>query len=274
MGTASPSQARLVVWGEVNHTINGGYGYFHKSTSGFNIGQQSGFYSIYATGRVACSELNAFSDSRIKSIQGISNSSTDLKTLLGIEVTDYRHIDTVAKGTATAKKVIAQQIEKIFPQAVHQLTGVVPDIYQAASHEGGWVELKTDLKKGERVRLIDEKNQEGIHEVLEVEEDKFRTDFKPTSDKVFVYGREVKDFRTVDYDAISMLNVSATQQIKREKDAEVKELKDENAALKARVAELEAVTKDQDARLAAIEKALRASDKPAARTASLKPEAR
>ena len=30
---------------------------------------------------------------------------------------------------------------------------------------------------------------------------------------MFVYGREVDDFRTVDYEAVSMLNVSATQEL-------------------------------------------------------------
>ena len=71
------------------------------------------------------------------------------------------------------------------------------------------MELATDLKVSDRVRLIAEK-EEGIHQVLEVRAGAFRTDFKPGTGKVFVYGREVKDFRTVDYEAIAMLNVSAT----------------------------------------------------------------
>ena len=33
---------------------------------------------------------------------------------------------------------------------------------------------------------------------------------------LFVFGREVKDFRNVDYEAISMLNVSATQELARQ----------------------------------------------------------
>ena len=59
----------------------------------------------------------------------------------------------------------------------------------------------------------------------------------PTSEKVFVYGREVKDFRSVDYDAISMLNVSATQELARQ----VATLATENEALKSRLASLEAL---------------------------------
>ena len=73
-----------------------------------------------------------------------------------------------------------------------------------------------------------------MHEVLEIAESKFRTDFKAEGN-VFVYGREVNDFRSVDYDAISMLNVSATQELAKkleEKDAVI-------AALEARLSALE-----------------------------------
>lgn len=74
--------------------------------------------------------------------------------------------------------------------------------------------IATDLRVGERVRLIGTKT-EGIYEVKEVAKDRFRADFKSDSKRVFVYGREVKDFRSVDYEAISMLNVSATQELAR-----------------------------------------------------------
>jgi hypothetical protein len=215
-------------------------GYYWSSSSrneivlGLTNGGQTQFpnTSILAEGSIAASVFFAFSDERIKNIQGRSDGATDLHTLLGIEVTDYRYKDVVRKGSAPRKKLIAQQVEKIFPQAVSKQTDVVPDIYQPASITDGWAALATDLKKGERVRLIADK-AEGVYEVLEVTEDKFRTDFKPEGDKVFVFGREVDDFRTLDYDAIAMLNVSATQQLKKEKDEEVKVLRAECAELKA-----------------------------------------
>jgi hypothetical protein len=87
-----------------------------------------------------------------------------------------------------------------------------------------------------------------VHEVLEALPGRFRTAFKPTGEKVFVYGREVEDFRSVDYEAITMLNVSATQELSRE-----------NEALKKRVAELETKDRARDAKLAAIEKLLSTS---------------
>ena len=212
------------------------------------------------------STLRAFSDERIKHIEGRSDTARDLATILGIEVTDYSYIDTLAKGTGKNKKVIAQQVEKVFPQAVSKSTDVLPDIYQKATITDGWVKLATDLKMVERVRLIGEK-AEGIHEVLEVAKGQFRTDFKPAGDQVFVYGREVNDFRTVDYDAIAMLNVSATQELARKVAAQEARLIEKDAtiaALMKRLAAVEARDAARQAKLATIERLL----KPAARTAS------
>ena len=234
IGTTAPTQAKLVISGSgaaVN--LQTGYGYLNNRDP---TGKSSGMinFSIYADGRIACPEFNAFSDERIKTIQGRSDSAADLRAILAIEITDFRYKDVFRKGQSLHKKVIAQQVEKVFPQAVSRAREVVPDIYKTACFHDGWVELASDLKTGERVKLIDDKT-EGVYEVLEAMQDKFRTDFKPQGDKVFVYGREVNDFRTVDYDALSMLNISAAQQIKKELDSEVTALKAESGALLVRL---------------------------------------
>ncbi len=268
IGTGDPTQARLVIDGSVSHglaqsdffTRLGGLNQ-RNNTSAVNV-------SVYASGIIAGAAIHAFSDERIKSIEKRSDAEMDLSTLLGIEITDYRYKDAIRKGSDLQKKVIAQQVEKVFPQAVSKSTDVVPDIYQMAEVDDGWVKLATSLEKGERVRLISEK-KEGIHEVLEVAEGRFRADGIAEGGKVFVYGREVKDFRTVDYDAIAMLNVSATQQIKKEKDAEVTRLREENSELRTRVAALEAKEKARDAKMASIEKLLGTTEQPVTRTISI-----
>jgi hypothetical protein len=263
IGTTSPGKGKLEISGTASGDKPGFSSLKWLNPGGVNTGgSPNEALSIYASGNIGASAVFVFSDERIKNIRGRSDGARDLETLLGIEITDYEYDDVIGNGRAPHKKVIGQQVEKVFPEAVTKSTDVVPDIYQKATIKDGWVMLATTLKKGDRVRLIG-RNQEGLHEVLEISDGRFRTAFAPEGDQVFVYGREVKDFRSVDYDAISMLNVSATQQIKKEKDMEVKALQEENAALRGQLAE-------QEKRLAAIEARLVSDNQPTVRSASLK----
>jgi hypothetical protein len=209
--------------------------------------------SIWTDGTIVAALVDIHSDARIKSILHPTDSAKDLQTLMKIQITDYEFKDKVGNGGVQQKKVIAQQVEQTFPQAVSIRQGIVPDIYKNAAVDKGWVMLATDLKVGERVRLI----SPGGESVQEVRGDAFRTSLKSEEAKTFVYGREVADFRSVDYDAIAMLNVSATQQLKREKDAEIQELarqlktvQDENTALRR---ELAAKDESLEARMIALE---------------------
>ena len=204
-------------------------------------------HSIIADNRIRAAAFDVASDSRIKTQQQLSDGVSDLAALRSIQITDYRHIDVLSKGGRAQKKVIAQQVEQVYPQAVGKGREVVPDIYKQASLKAGWVNLATNLKQGERVRLITEKTDK-LHEVLEVGVGRFRVSMEGDSEKLFVYGREVDDFRFVDYDAISMLNVSATQELHRQLEAE----RGETAALRRKLSELES---SLGARLEALEKA-------------------
>jgi hypothetical protein len=212
--------------------------------------------SIWADGTIVCSLVDISSDSRIKNILHPTDSAKDLQTLMGIEITDYQFKDKVGNGNAPQKKVIAQQVEQIFPQAVSVRKGVVPDIFKNAAVKEGWVMLATDLKVGERVRLVSS-GGESVEEVLEVRGDAFRTSLKSAEEKTFVYGREVPDFHSVDYDAIAMLNVSATQELARQ----LKTVQDENAALRR---ELAAKDDRMEARMIALEARLSKDSAPEA----------
>jgi Chaperone of endosialidase len=267
IGTSSPTRGQLEVVGSVQPNLGStweqGWG---NGTYRVDPGTVRKF-SIFADNAIAATTFNVHSDARIKKVQGRSDGAADLKTLLGIEIADYHYIDTASYGDRPQKKAIAQQVETVFPQAVSKHTDVVPDIYQPASLRDGWVELATDLKKGDRVKLIGE-DESGVYAVLAVQKDAFQVDFKPKSEKIFVYGREVNDYRTVDYDAIAMLNVSATQQIKKETDAEVNALKAENEKLRECLVTLEARDKERDAQLKEIQNLLSGSDHRTPKTPS------
>jgi len=252
IGTTSP-RCPLEILGSKSITYTGddystGSGWTNKSSPSLETQN----VSIYASNFVACQTIQVFSDQRVKSDIHLTDNKSDLQTLMGIEISDYKYKDGRKFGAKPQKKVIAQQVEKVYPQAVAASTDVVPDIFKKATAKAGWVSLVTDLKVGERVKLINGTEQ-SVHEVLEVRDGAFRTDYKTDTEKLFVYGREVNDFRTVDYDAIAMLNVSATQQIKKEQDLALKVLKEQNAGLQQQLAAAQKVVNAQEARIAALE---------------------
>jgi hypothetical protein len=213
IGTFSPGFP-LEVDGWNGTNCPAGYWYaFVPNSTGFAGGSHTlaiGIDSKY--GILSEYEMVVTSDRRIKTDFVKSDSKLDLLKLNQLKVTDFNYIDKVHYGDKHKKGLIAQEVEEVFPIAVTKTKGVVPDIYKLAACKDGWVALATDLKKGERVKLITDKTAD-VYEVLEVTKDKFRTAFKPEGDHVIVFGREVDDFRALDYDAISILNVSATQEL-------------------------------------------------------------
>ncbi len=201
------------------------------------------------------SEFIAFnSDERIKEVIGVSNSEEDLSTLLSVEVTDYKKKDKIRFGEKISKKLIAQQLKTVFPEAVSLVTDVIPDIYKAAEIKDGHIALETDLEKGDRVKLIFEDKEEVV-EVIKADKKGFSIADKKDG-KVFVYGKEVDDFHVVDYTAVSMLNVSATQELYKLILKQQKLIENQKTEIKAQTTQLEVTKKNQsdfDKRIRALE---------------------
>ncbi len=117
------------------------------------------------------------------------------------------------------KKVIAQQVQSVYPMAINSTQGIIPDVFETASK----VEVKNgktfiETKKqhgfadGDEVKLILDHAGEKIVRVTIMNENVFSVD-ELISDKIFVYGKKVNDLLTVDYDALTTLNISATQEL-------------------------------------------------------------
>jgi hypothetical protein len=226
---------------------------------------------------IAYSGTLTASDARLKNIIGRSDGAKDLEILKKIEITDYTMKDEVSMGNKPIKKVIAQQVEKVYPTAVQQIgfkgATFTPDIYAMANsvksekadiYKIGLVKAH-GLKDGDTVRLITAKNPE-LNIVAHVVDDKtFTVTTKEVlGDRVFVYGKQCLDLKSVDYDAISMLNVSATQELARKVEAleeengrlkgDTKALADENTDLKTELCKFAALA----ARVQALEKSVTA----------------
>ncbi|MBS1686754.1 MAG: tail fiber domain-containing protein, partial [Bacteroidetes bacterium] len=236
IGTTAPA-VPLDVQNSVIYNI-GSYGYLSNTTWGTSSCSACAT-SIRASGRIIAPEFNATSDRRIKEIVDISNGPADLATLNRLEVTDFRYKDKVANGTDLKKGFIAQQVEVNYPEAVHRMTSFIPNVYalaQTAAYDEARQTLTITMDKmhglavGDKVKLITDKTDKLTAIVSEVISDHTFTvkDVAESAKSVFVYGKEVDDFRVVDYDRIYTLNVSATQELCRR----IAALESENEALK------------------------------------------
>ncbi|BAV95261.1 hypothetical protein [Ichthyobacterium seriolicida] len=164
----------------------------------------------------------ATSDKRIKSIKGVSDRREDLKKLLNIEITDYTMIDSIESGVMPFKKVIAQQVENILPQVININKGIIPNVYELAksvktSNEGSAITTNKahDFSIGDIVKIIIENDGDRSVKVKRViDSNTFLTEeVLDSKNKVFIYGKEVDDLRSVDYDGLTTLNISATQAV-------------------------------------------------------------
>jgi hypothetical protein len=232
---------------------------YYRNATGTGDGWRNTSYTIFndafsliVSNGILADLIYLQSDERIKVIENFSDAEKDLETLLKIKITDFHYKDSVRNGSSKNKKVIAQQVEKVFPQAVRKLESPIPDIFAEAAITNGWVQLATNLSVGEKVKLIT-KQGEIQAEVTAVRADGFQVDTDLKSGDVFVYGRIVKDFRAVDYDAISMLNVSATQQLNRDLETVAAESNDEFSKLRSELDAKSQTIKQLESRLEKLE---------------------
>lgn len=211
--------------------------------------------SIKAEGFLIANSVLAVSDQRIKTALKPSINKDDLSKLLSIQITDYQYVDQIKQGNKTTKGVIAQELESVFPNAVNRSTGFIPNIYAAANNievSEAKKELtctlgkKHELVVGDLVKLITESNTELQKEVINIiDENTFVVkDWIEAAENIFVFGKQVDDFRTVDYQQVAMLGISAMQALHQD----VQTLKKENQSLKEQLqGEIKSLRAEMDA---------------------------
>lgn len=186
------------------------------------------------------------SDARTKTILNRSDNAADLELLKKLQITNYRMKDEGTWGSKTFKKVIAQEVEKIYPEAVSKQKSVIPDIYALAekvAYDATKKELYIslskhyDLKVNDNIELIHPERGKIRATIAAVSGNSFTVkDWLYETNKIFVFGREVNDFRVVDYEALSMLGISAIQALAKQND----ELQQKVKTLESRFEKLEA----------------------------------
>jgi hypothetical protein len=215
-------------------------------TKSYNLSAKVGIRSALAI--ATGSQFLAYSDRRIKRDVQPSTTAHDLALIEKLQPTNYRMVDPGA-GMEWKKGFIAQEVEKVIPQAVTRSTEFVPDIfalctatlYDAAARSLALTLGKEHgLKVGDKVRL----HLDGSRQDLSVTSVTSPLGFavqgcEKKPEKVFVYGKEVTDFRTVDYDRIFTTGIGAIKELDhklKDESAEVTQLQNKVADLEGKLA--------------------------------------
>ena len=230
IGTTSPAYP-LDVENSVSVTISN-YEYMNSTSQSHNGGSLALSFSINASNVIRAGEFDALSDERIKeninSIKGAKASDI----VANLRPVTYEYIDKPTKGFGTKFGFIAQEVEKYAPTVVKRSTDFIPNIFKMVNDGSNNIVCNTEnIKPGDEVKLITATGEK-IIKVLSVNngsihmenmggpnanesntEKSITLDWgkEPAMQNFLVYGTKVDDFRTIDYDQLVSLCVSALQ---------------------------------------------------------------
>jgi hypothetical protein len=225
------------------------YRYLNSGGIGY-AGSYYMYYGLWGAGRIFCTELNATSDSRIKeNIEDIHDGDA-LNIIRQLEPKKYSYIDTVLRGTKSVWGFLAQQVESVLPYSVGKSKQYIPDIYDLAdvtkNTTGDYLLTlntkntigltTTDPSTQISLRLyVDEQNTmkyATVKEIIDNNSFTINEDISPHQHpdpsntqntqgnqeitKVFVYGKQVDDFRTLNKQAIFTMATAALQEVDRQ----------------------------------------------------------
>jgi len=262
----------------INDTSGAGRGIMFAGGGGYNHFAPGESFraplSIRAQGWIASAKgFAGYSDRRIKRDLQPSVTAKDLATIQKLQVTDYRMVDPADGGRVWREGFIAQEVEEVIPEAVKRSVEFIPDVFSLATNAVYDSNAKTlavsltkdhGLQAGDRVRL----HLDGARMDLNVSALPSAHEFvvekcDRAPQKVFVYGREVSDFRTLDYNRIFTSGIGAIQELAKkvvaqgaeldELRAELIKLRSEKKTLAQSVSNLEARDQAREARLARLE---------------------
>jgi hypothetical protein len=239
--------------------VQGAFGYLNgQGNTGLTYDYNSTYgVSLQAQETIVARQFHAFSDARHKKLLSRSNGASDLALLNQLKLSNYTFIDTIGKGGELQMGFIAQEVEKIVPNAVKKLEYYIPNVYALAERMVFDSTAKTltvstnkphDFQAKDEIKLIslDKEHKVKVESIIDAHTFVVAGWKKPV-DKLFVFGKRVDDFRTVDYDRLFTLGISSIQELSRrveqleKENLQLKAYKDEFSQMKNEVAELKAM---------------------------------
>jgi hypothetical protein len=228
-----------------------GYGWLNTSGAGSNRGDTfTEYVSIWAgNGRVIGKEFNAISDQRIKTNVRAVDTSYALTTINRLQPSSFNfiHMNTYKTG------FIAQEVEAVIPEAVTKDVHYIPNIYvmatiqaqpdvsngfvivldpSAVAHSDASVNILPVDGSG-NLQLINHAGKHIDMVLTHVSADQTTLHVQGTltpddihEGTIFVYGQEVRDFRTIADSVINAYSIGAIQELSKQLTATRAELQD------------------------------------------------
>lgn len=213
-----------------------------------NSGQK---LSIWATGAIQAGNYIGASDLRIKkNVRDIKDHEA-LQQIRQLDAKFYKYRDPVERGYAEVLGFIAQDVKNTIPHAVYPKTDFIPNEMRVFD-----VQWKTDAETGHkrmvsaetlapgRYKFIMFEGEEGVEEELTTKDGKtfLKDEDTPYTteqkyDNVFLYGKEVDDFLTIDKNKIFAVAYAALQEVDRIQQTmqeKIKKLEERLAALESK----------------------------------------
>lgn len=193
---------------------------YMTTASTLSTGAFGGTTAGYAIigGRIRGSQIDIFSDRRIKTDITPRDTAKDLEMLSKIPMRDYTYIDKIHHSGKPHLGVISQEIENIIPDAVNHSKHTIPDVYKIYDiveiDDKTFTIVGAVLEDKTKVRMYYEKDNREIKFKGVVDGKSIRhKQGRLNTDKVFVYGKEVDDFLNVNYNHLYSMNLCATQEL-------------------------------------------------------------
>ena len=182
------------------------------------ISAGDGCFSLVANGSIGAINFSANSDERIKS--DIHNIDNSLDLIDQLEPKRYKLINKKKHSYG----LIAQDVKKIIPEAVTYQTEFIPNVnkmieFKRLDNHKITIDLSDfDIHVGDKIKLIDKNFNEIEGIVQEINEKNYIIELQEellSDHKVFVYGKEVNDFHSLDYNHLFTLNLDVTKKLKK-----------------------------------------------------------
>ena len=239
IGITNPDKGYLQIEGEYgsNTLTQDSYSNLTADTLESGPATASIGYSIYASGKISASAFHAVSDKRVKQIVDLRNNEEDKLAIENLNIYDYKYIDSLRYGNKTKIGVMAQDLELISSDIIDESEKFIPNVFAEYKLEGlNKVNVGEDLdievgdllqvqyKLNNNYKMIEKSvisYENGILELSECEQDE---DFH-AEDYIFIYGKQINDFKSVNFEQLTALNTSALKGVIEENKSLKAELK-------------------------------------------------